>query len=313
MKYSAFFVLLTLVVCNSIPFAGCDKHAREEKLPQYGNTPANTAEHIEYIFAVHPLHNSRRYFEVFQPLIDHINKSTNEFTLRLESSKDYAHFEEKMKKRMFHFALPNPYQSVQAVDYGYSIFGKMGDDEQFRGIIVVRKDGPIRSIGDLRGKAISFPSATALAAAMMPKYFLKINGLDVEKELECRYVGSQESSIMNVYLGNTVAGCTWPPPWESFVREHPEVGDAVIIRWQTEPLINNGLVVRNDVSEHHRSIVANILFGLHRSPEGKTILKRINLSRFVAISQNEYVSRVTIFLNKYEHLFGSLPGIGGKK
>ncbi|MFA6470275.1 MAG: phosphate/phosphite/phosphonate ABC transporter substrate-binding protein [Bacteroidota bacterium] len=315
MKRSALLILLSAVVCEVISVAGCDKPAQQNNppLPQYGSVPERSAEHIEYIFAIHPLHNSHRYFEVFQPMIDYINRTTDEFTLRLESSKDYAHFEEKLQKEMFHFALPNPYQSVQAINFGYTIFGKMGDDDQFRGIIVVRKDGAVNSIGDLRGKAISFPSATALAAAMMPKYFLKTKGLDVEKESDCRYVGSQESSIMNVYLGTTAAGCTWPPPWELFMQDHPEVKNAVTIRWQTEPLINNGLVCRRDVPLRHQKIVAEILFSLHTNPEGKTILERMNLSRFEAITQQEYVNRVTVFLDKYEHAFGSLPGIGGKK
>ena len=301
-----------MLVCTVISSINCDKPVKQEIVPQYSKEPALQTAQVNYIFAIHPLHNSHRYFEVYQPLVDFINRSTKEFFIQLESSKDYAHFEEKLGKRRFHFALPNPYQSVQSLKQGYLIFGKMGDDEQFRGIIVVRKDSHIQSLRDLRGKAISFPSATALAAAMMPKYFLKMNGLDVEKEADCRYVGSQESSIMNVFLGKTVAGCTWPPPWKSFIKDHPEVDSAVTIQWQTDPLINNGLIVRDDVPERHRNIFADILFTLQKHQEGKEILNRINLSRFVAISQQQYISRVNIFLRKYEHEFGSLPEIGGK-
>jgi len=70
----------------------------------------------------------------------------------------------------------------------------MGDDENFRGIILVRKDSAIENVADLKGKAVSYPAPTALAAAMMPQYYLQTHGLDVMNDLDNRYVGSQASS-----------------------------------------------------------------------------------------------------------------------
>lgn len=313
MHATSTYIFRVVVASTFIAVAGCGKPEPNETQPVYGNEPALKRERVEYVFAVHPLHNAHKYFEIYQPLIDYINRNTAELSLRLVSSKDYTHFEEQLFSRKYHFALPNPYQSVLARRVGYTIFGKMGDDDQFCGIIVVRKESRIRSVDDLRGKPISFPSATALAASMMPKYFLKMNGLDVERDAVCRYVGSQESSIMNVYLGKTIAGCTWPAPWELFSKEHPEVFNELTIQWKTDPLINNGLLVRNDVPAAHRAVVARLLFGLHTHPEGKALLQRIPLSQYEVISQQEYEQRVNAFLRKYEALFGSLPGIGGKK
>ncbi len=289
---------------------GCTDRSGQEHSIKYGSTSAVPSAKTQYIFAVHPLHNSRRYFEVYQPLVDHINRHTAAFEIRLEASKDYSQFEDKLIRRQFHFALPNPYQSVYAVQDGYTIFGKMGDDDRFCGIIVVRKDAGINTIMDLKNSSISFPSATALAAGMMPKFFLQSNGLDVEKDVKCLYVGSQESSIMNVFLGKTKAGCTWPPPWESFLKEHPEVQDALTIRWKTDPLVNNGLICRNDVPTEHVEAFGAIIFSLQNSDEGREILKRINLSKFEPIRQMDYTLRVDRFLAKYKRMFGKLPVIG---
>ncbi len=75
----------------------------------------------------------------------------------------------------------------------------MGDDENFRGIIIVRKDSHFNQVRDLKGKAVSFPASTALAATMMPQYYMQTHGLDVTKDIDIRYVGSQESSIMSVF------------------------------------------------------------------------------------------------------------------
>jgi len=63
--------------------------------------------------------------------------------LRLEASRNYPAYDKKLFAGHFHFALPNPYQTVTAQKNGYKIFGKMGDDDNFRGIILVRKDSGI--------------------------------------------------------------------------------------------------------------------------------------------------------------------------
>ncbi|MEZ4694041.1 MAG: PhnD/SsuA/transferrin family substrate-binding protein [Aliarcobacter sp.] len=49
------------------------------------------------------------------------------------------------------------------------VFAKMGDDENFRGIFLVRKDSGIKNFEDLKGKKISYPAPTALAATILPQ------------------------------------------------------------------------------------------------------------------------------------------------
>jgi len=285
----------------------CSTPEKAEYVPKYGETPATQFQKTEYVFAVHPLHNPERFFETFQPLVNYINSRTDQFSIKLESSKDYQSFETKLFSRKFHFALPNPYQSVLATAKGYIIFGKMGDDEKFRGIIVARKADHISSVSELEGEAISFPSATALAAAMMPKYYMLQHGLNVEKDAVCKYVGSQESSIMNVFLKKTKAGCSWPPPWEMLTRQRPELLNELEIVWQTEPLINNGLIVRNDIPQKHLDILEEALFSLHLNEKGKIILKRMELSKFEKIENEKYIAIVNKFLEKYKAGFGKLP------
>lgn len=298
---------MTLIWLVALMAVGCKKADEPEHAPQFGpKPPSGEAPRPEYLFAVHPLHNPTRLFEVYQPLVDLINAQTTEFSVKLEASLNYAAFEDKLYHRRLHFALPNPLQTIEAEKHGYRIFGKMGDDDQFTGIILVRKDSGINQINDLKGAAISFPAPTAVAACMMPKLYLKQRGLDVDHDCEPRYVGSQESSIMNVYRGETKAGVTWPPPWESFARQHPEMARALVVKWETEPLLNNGLVVRDDVPAAHLKIVADVFFNLHKSEAGRQILARMNLSRFEPADSATY-EPMRRFLTNYEEAFPPAP------
>jgi phosphonate transport system substrate-binding protein len=281
----------------TLGLSGCRGQSSDQYEPHYAAAPAQ--QRRIYIFGVHPLHNAQTLFEVYQPLIDDLNRHLDGAQIRLEASVDYAAFEKKLSDRHFHFALPNPYQALQASANGYRVFGKEGNDDDFRGLILVRKDSGIRSIADLRGKAISYPAPTALAAAVMPQWFLHESGLNVMKDIDNRYVGSQESSIMNVYLHVTAAGATWPPPWRAFGKEHPAIAAELEVKWQTPPLVSNALVVRDDVPAAITEKVSQVLFTLDRSDRGRAILAPTETIRFEPASDATY-QPVRDFITRFE-------------
>lgn len=280
-------------------YTGCQNTEDKDEFVAEYSTKEPVSKKKVYTFGVHPLHNPKRLFEVYQPMIDYINKRLVGSELRLEASKDYPSYDKKLFAGYFDFALPNPYQTITAAEHGYKIFGKMGDDKNFRGIILVRKDSNIKNISDLKGKIVSYPAPTALAGTMMPQWYLYQNGININKDITNSYVGSQESSIMNVYLGKSAAAATWPPPWNAFIKERPEVAKAVMIKWETFSLQNNGLVVRNDIPDALSSQVGKIIYSLHTHPEGRKILQAMELSRYEKADYKTYEPS-RIFLKNFE-------------
>ena len=265
--------------------------------PQYRTIPPVNGLH--YVIGVHPLHNPERLMDVFGPIADLFTEKIEGVDFSIEASRNYAAFDEKLYSGEFEFALPNPYQTVLSLKHNYKVFGKMSDDHNFQGIILVRKDSKITDVMDLKGKNVCFPAPTALAATMMPQYYLHEHGLDVGKDITVMYVGSQESSIMNVFMGNAAAGATWPPPWRALTKEKPELAKEVMIKWRTETLPNNGLVARLDVPQEIVDKAAAILFSLHQTESGKRILDRMELSRFEPATEKTY-EPVIEFLKKFD-------------
>ena len=286
-----FFLKVFFLTGSAFFLASCDEknfsHQHTTYKPEFSITSPDSRE-PEYIFGVHPLHNPQRLQEVFGPLMNYLSNHISGAQFKLEASRNYAAYDKKLYAHKFDFALPNPFQTINAVDKRYKVFGKMSDDENFRGIILVRKDSGIEKVTDLIGKAVSYPAPTALAATMMPQYFLQTHGVDVMTELDNRYVGSQESSIMNVYLKNTVAGSTWPPPWKALSKERPELERELKIIWQTPNLPNNGLVVLPKVPKAILTQVSRLMFDLHNTQEGKVILATMHLSGFEKADNNTY-------------------------
>jgi phosphonate transport system substrate-binding protein len=241
-----------------------------------------------FAFAVHPLYNPVKLNEVYQPLILELDARIPNATFDLEASRNYAEYEAKIRARKPEVLLPNPWQTLLAMKSGYHVIAMAGDPLDFKGIFIVRKDSPVKQPIDLKGKAVSYPAPTALAACIMPQYFLHQHGINVKKDLLNKYVGSQDSSIMNVFLGLTAAAATWPPPWRAFQKENPEKAADLKVIWETEPLINNAVMARDDLPAEVQSALAGMLTHLHETPEGRKALDSAGIDRFRPATDRDY-------------------------
>ena len=146
--------------------SGCGPAAKADYQPRFAQT--DPSDQREYTFAVHPLHNPQMLHRRFGPLMSYLEAQVGA-RFRLVASNDYAAFESRMSAGSFDFALANPYQALRATEQGYRVFAKETDDDQFRGVVVVRRDAGIKLLADLAGKTISYPAPTAVAATMMVK------------------------------------------------------------------------------------------------------------------------------------------------
>jgi len=280
--------------------AGC---GREEAAPapQYTHQAPVSDQITHYIFDVHPLRNPQLLHQKFQPLMAYLETQLPGTAFDLETSNDYADHERKLREGKPHFSLPNPYHASLSRDWGYHVIAKMGNDELFRGVFIVRKDSPIQTPTDLRGKVMASPAPTALAATMMPQLYLQKNGIDVATDITNKYVGTHNSSIMNAYLRQSDISATWSVAWQAFQKSNPlEAADLKVI-WQTPALIQPAIVARSDVAPDVVAQVARLLTTLQDSAQGRQLLKGIDTTRFVSASDSDF-EVVRTFLAEFNHL-----------
>jgi phosphonate transport system substrate-binding protein len=276
--------------------------------PVYAATPAKDGLRAQMRIAIHPLHNPSRLVADYQPLVDLLNARIPEANFTVEASRDYQEYERKIAAREPEFLLPNPWQSLEAMKAGYTVIAMAGEPRDFKGLFIVRRDAGIRQVSDLRGKAASYPSPTALAACIMPQWFLHTHGLDVNRDIENRYVGSQESAIMNVYLQLTAVGVTWPPPWREFVAAHPNEAAQLEVAWETETLVNNAVMVRRDLPATLGERVRAVLLALDGTAAGRAILAGIDTARFLPATDADY-EQVRQFVARFEAEVRPVKGV----
>ena len=290
---------LLVSLLGALAIVACEPQQPAAVAPlHYSSAPSGVDTPI-YRFAVHPLYNPQKLSEAYQPLVDHLNTRLQSARVALEASRDYASFEQKYRERGPAFLLPNPWQTLQAKKAGYHVIAMAGDAQDFKGIFIVRRDSGIKTPADLKGRVVSYPSRTALAAAIMPQYFLHTHGINVLRDIENVYVGSQESSIMHAYLGKSAAGVTWPPPWRLFQKDHPAEAAQLMQIWETPYLLNNSVMVRDDVPATVREPVIQALFELTQTPQGQSILQGMGTARFTPASDASY-ALVADYVQRFE-------------
>lgn len=290
------FQLLAVLVMSTL--IGCSPSEQSVSGPAYSKEPRTVTAAV-YPFAVHPLLNPAKLNEAYNPLIQHLNRQLPGSRFELEASRDYAAFEEKVASRKPALLLPNPWQTLQAMEAGYTVIAISGDPQEFKGIFLVRKDSGIRHPADLKGKTVCYPSHTALAACIMPQYYLYQQGVNVRKDIKNSYVGTHDSVIMNVFQGNTAAGGTWPPPWRAFQKEHPAEAAQLELIWETPSLINNSVMVRRDLPQKLQERIKALLVQLDGSPEGQKVLAGMGIDRFRAATDRDY-EVVRRYVNSFE-------------
>lgn len=142
---------------------------------------------------------------------------------------------------------------------------------------------------------------------MLPQLWLARQGLDVRAETEAAYVGSQESAILAAYRGDCAVGVTWPLPWRAFQRTHPAEAAELVVVWETDALINNAVMVRDDLPPALVADVREALLDMAAQDAGRTLLQRLAIARFNPADDARYRTAMQAFLDEYRAKVGALP------
>lgn len=262
-----------------------------------------------YIFGPHPYSNPQDVFVDYEPIMRYLERKLPGTRFQIETSKDYAEYELKLAAQRFHFSLPNPYQTVFSLEHGYRVIAKMTPDDDFRGLIVARIDKNLRSARDLTGKTLCFPSATAVAATMLPLLYLQESqGIAVKKDIQVKHVGSQFSSILNAYTSDATACGTSVRFWRIWLQENPDKAKQMRVLYKTEALPHNAFVARNDIDATLAKQVASALTGMDKDKDLDQKQFRVDQQHFELGSNSSYKPMLD-FLQRYDHAIGLPPSM----
>lgn len=163
------------------------------------------------------------------------------------------------------------------------------EDTRFRSVFITT-DPAIRTLADLRGKDVSFGSASSTSGHLMPRAFLLQAGLNPERDLHrVAYSGAHDATIAAVAAGKVHAGALNISVWEKFVAEGRVDTARVRVFHTTEPYHDYNWSVHAQMPAARREQLKQALLALDRgTPEGAQILGLQRATRFVPAQVSDY-------------------------
>lgn len=153
-----------------------------------------------YTVAIVPQFTPTVIEQLWSPTIRALESASGE-KLTIKYYKTITEFEKALARGEVDFAYMNPYHIVMFKNK-YEPIIKDGK-EKLSGFLVVRNNSKYKSVKDLKGQKIAFPSPNAFAASLLIRAQLKF----VEKiDFEPVYVNTHTNVYKYVVLGETEAG-----------------------------------------------------------------------------------------------------------
>lgn len=233
-----------------------------------------------YTFGIVPQYDQRQLFEIWKPLLDELKERTG-LSFRLVSVPTITVFEKEFLNSSYDFAYMNPYHVLKARrTTGYTPFVR--DSSPLRGILVVRKDSPIKKVSELKNRVVAFPSPNALGASLLMRADLsRLHRVSIVP----LYVKTHDSVYLHVVKGLADAGGGVQKTLEE--QEKP-LQDNLRILYTTRDLPSHPVVVHPRVPRRDAEKVREAFLEMAATEKGRKLLARIPMKQPVSTSMDDY-------------------------
>ena len=164
------------------------------------------------------------------------------------------------------------------------------EDTQFRSVFITQKDSGIKTLADLKGKQVSFGSASSTSGHLMPRSFLLEAGIEPERDFKrVAFSGAHDATIASVVSGRVDAAALDITVWRKFVSENKVDTSKVDVFYTTPPYFNYNYSVHADMPAAQREKITQALLALNTNDaEGKEVLGLARATRFVPTKPDNY-------------------------
>jgi phosphonate transport system substrate-binding protein len=245
--------------------------------------PTALAAELPYEFGVFPYLPQTKIHELYSPIAaDFEAKLARQ--VQLSSKARYETFAEELRKATYDIAFVQPFDYVDAHDkHGYlPLARRVGDLE---GLIVVRRDSPLTSIQDLKGRIVANPPADA-AVSQVTSMALWDAGIHPSTGVKRDYGRNHFTCLQSVLIGAADACGTAEQPFRTL--ESGQTSTRFRILHKSARIPNVLFVVHKRVSKRDRDSLLKTILDWPKTEEGRKILERGQFVPYVAATDVDY-------------------------
>jgi phosphonate transport system substrate-binding protein len=246
-----------------------------------------------YRIAVVPQMSPLTVHKNWAPFLQRLSRETGH-TFEIMVYRDVPRFESELTRGLPDFAYMNPFHQVLVRKSQGYIPMVRSSVESLVGIVVVRRDSPIKSLKDLDGKTVAFPAPNAFGAS------LYVRALLAEKanvHFTPIYLDTHTDVFRHVILERVDAGGAVTATLQ---RESREIRQQLRVVFETPPTAPHPLSAHPRVPAKDRQLVAEAILKLAADPSNTPLLSAVQLERPVrADYRRDYAPLEHLGLGKY--------------
>lgn len=223
-------------------------------------------------FAVVPQQSATQLAEAWTPVLAWLSQRSG-LHLQFVTAPDVPSFEQRLAANGYDIAYMNPYHyTVFSARPGYRALSRAKGD-RIKGIVVVQKDSTIKSLSDLTGKTIAFPTPAAFAASLLVQSELRGRGIAFTPKI----VNSHNSVYRSVAKGIFPAGGGIPRTLELL---DDSLRSELRVLWETREFTPHAIASRPDLDPGVRAKLWDAMRDMGADPNGQALLKVIGFVGF---------------------------------
>jgi phosphonate transport system substrate-binding protein len=159
----------------------------------------------------------------------------------------------------------------------------------YQSYLIIPKDSPYQQLEDLRGRVFAFTDPDSNTGAMVPRFWLAQQGETPESFFsKTIFTYSHDNSILAVAKGLVDAAAVDGHQWEYFEHFSPTYTSKTRVIRKSQPFGSPPLVASAQLNSDVRLKIQELMLSMHTDPEGRRILEKLLIDRFVAPQEQWY-------------------------
>lgn len=218
-------------------------------------------------FGVFPNLSARTVITLYQPLRTYLEKQLGR-PVNIYTAPDFKVFVNRSLRREYDFMVAAPhFARLAQQEAGYQPLAVYS--RELRTILVVDKNGPIKSFADLKGHAVALPDPLALMS-MFAVQLLRNNGLQPGRDITLVNAHSHDNAVSSVIHGESAAAATSAAP---LAQMPAELKDNVRILATSDKIPHQIFMASPKLSAGDTERLRKALLDFPQTPEGRQFIE----------------------------------------
>jgi phosphonate transport system substrate-binding protein len=224
------------------------------------------------VFTYTPVEDPAVYEKAFSPFTQHLSQCTGKRVVFFQVQSNAAEIE-AMRSGRLHVGGFSTGPTAFAVNIAGAVpFAVKGDAKSYQGYhlyVIVKKDSPIQSMTDLKGKKVAHTSPSSNSGHMAPLALFPKLGLVPDKDYKITFSGKHDQSVMGVNSGDYDAAAVASDVFERMAHRGQVKLDDFRIIYRSEKFPTSSFAYAHDLEPAFRDRMLKCFYDYRFTEEMK--------------------------------------------